>query len=502
MSVPVVDGVLLAALREDFAGLDFSVDGLADFLGEDGVLAWQQDRRVPLLRCCAVAGGSLLSLAVRFFLLGVSLPAESVGELLPHCGARGLVALGLAEPAGDLLRPLVHLAPHAASISGVDYHWWVASDLGALAGVRPAVDHVLGVGGATRTLALATPPGRVGSALDLGTGCGVLALYLATHSRRVVASDISARACAFAAFNVALNGFSDRVEVCRGDLCAPVDGEFFDLIVSNPPFVITADRVRESGVFEYRDGGRAGDELTAEVVGQVCEHLAPGGHAVLLGNWEVRSAGQWMAGPQRWLEGREVAAWVVQRRLLSPAQYVRLWLEDGSAGQGTAGSESVELAWLEDFASRGVVGIGMGLVVLAAPGSRGFVPARRFDVVETSSSAAGEFLQGAVDLLASGWSLSRADRLVRAADVREERHYVPGQPDPQLVFATQGGGFGQRVQLSSDVAGFLGACDGELSVGQIVTAMGVLSGRSGEDVWRAVREPVEVLCRAGMLQIC
>lgn len=509
MSVPVVDDTWLAALRVDFADAGFTFDAVVDFLGEDGAVAWQQDRRVPLLHCCERSEKTSLSALIEFFLLGQSLPVARLASALPRTQVGGLMALGLAHLVGECLQPLCHLAPHAATIAGVEHHWWVASDLGALAGVRPGPHHVLGVGGATRTLALATPPAPVVSALDLGTGCGVLALYLATHAKRVVATDISARACAFARFNAALNRVP--VEVRQGDLCAPVAGETFDLIVSNPPFVITAPAVRAGGVLEYRDGNMEGDALTATVVGQVCDHLAAGGHAVVMGNWEVESAPAalqpadiptWANHPQQWLAGRDVAAWVVQRRQLSPAEYVRLWLQDSSAGQGET-SAATELAWLEDFCTRAVASIGMGMVVLAAPPAsehRGrFHPARCFDAVDTSSSAAGEYLQRVVDYLASGGEVSPADILVRAADVREERHYLPGQADPQLVIATQGGGFGQRLRLSSEGAGFLGACDGELTVGQIVAAIAVLTDAPVEDVWAGLRVPVEQLVRAGMV---
>jgi len=82
----------------------------------------------------------------------------------------------------------------------------------------------------------------VGTALDLGCGCGIQALYLATHAGRVVATDLSSRACALTQFNAALN--EAVIDVREGSLFEPVEGETFDLIVTNPPFVITPDSVR------------------------------------------------------------------------------------------------------------------------------------------------------------------------------------------------------------------------------------------------------------------
>ena len=62
------------------------------------------------------------------------------------------------------------------------------------------------------------------------------ALHLATHAGRVTATDLSERALRFAATTAALNG--QDWELLRGDLVAPVAGRRFDLVVSNPPFVV------------------------------------------------------------------------------------------------------------------------------------------------------------------------------------------------------------------------------------------------------------------------
>lgn len=70
--------------------------------------------------------------------------------------------------------------------------------------------------------------------LDLGTGCGVLAAALTEVARTVVATDISTRAVEVAAKNLSRLG----VEVRAGDLFEPVWGEWFDLVVMNPPYEV------------------------------------------------------------------------------------------------------------------------------------------------------------------------------------------------------------------------------------------------------------------------
>ncbi|MEP6649858.1 MAG: class I SAM-dependent methyltransferase, partial [Lapillicoccus sp.] len=133
------------------------------------------------------------------------------------------------------------------------HDWWVVSDQSEVARGGPLPpDHVLGVGPASSTVAQWTPRRPARRALDLGTGCGVQALHLAGHSQTVVASDRSERALAFARFTSALAQID--VDLRPGSLFEPVTGERFDLVVSNPPFVITP---RRPGVptYEYRTRG-------------------------------------------------------------------------------------------------------------------------------------------------------------------------------------------------------------------------------------------------------
>ena len=120
---------------------------------------------------------------------------------------------------------------------------------------RVGADHVLGISSASTSLAQLTIREPVGRALDLGTGCGVQALHLAGHSGAVVATDVNQRALRLTRFNVALNDVRTPVDVRDGSFFEPVAGERFDLIATNPPFVIspaTGERL------VYRDSGLPG----------------------------------------------------------------------------------------------------------------------------------------------------------------------------------------------------------------------------------------------------
>jgi release factor glutamine methyltransferase len=75
--------------------------------------------------------------------------------------------------------------------------------------------------------------------LDLGTGCGAIALALARElpRARLTASDVSTAALAVARKNAEALGLAERVRFLAGDGFAPVAGERFDAIVSNPPYL-------------------------------------------------------------------------------------------------------------------------------------------------------------------------------------------------------------------------------------------------------------------------
>ncbi len=216
---------------------------------------------------------------------------------------------------------------------------------------------MLGVGGASTLLAQVTVRRPVGRALDIGTGSGVQALHLSTHAGAVTATDTNPRALRLAAMTAELNCID--VELLAGSLMEPVAGREFDLIVSNPPFVISP-----RGHYTYRDGGLAGDALCAQLVGQLPGHLAEGGFGQLLVNWEHHAGRDWRDRVAGWLTGTGCDAWVIQREVQDPAEYVELWLADSGDSD-----PALYDAWLADFEARGVEAVGFGIVTLRRSGA-------------------------------------------------------------------------------------------------------------------------------------
>ena len=290
---PVVTPEQATSLRADLSESGWGVEAVTTLLGEAADAALRREIRLPALRSvrASLAAGtdsSPVAVLTALFMLGEPVLATALDAALPRTGAAGAAVIGLVgEPdEAGYVRARVDLRPHEAVDDAGEIRWWVASDLGELVTGRAlAPDHVLGVGGAGLTLAGLTPRTPVRTALDLGCGCGIQTLYLLRHAEHVVATDISARALAFTAFNTALAGVSvtgapgagsdiapssgldseadaasesgsdaGRLELLRGSLLEPVAGRRFDLIASNPPFVLTPPAVREAGLplMEYR----------------------------------------------------------------------------------------------------------------------------------------------------------------------------------------------------------------------------------------------------------
>ena len=318
-------------------------------------------------------------------------------------------------------------------------------------------------------------------ALDIGAGCGIQALRSRRDVAHVVATDVSEAALRFTRLNALLNDVPG-IETRRGSLFDPVEGEQFDRVVSNPPFVITP---RADGVpaYEYRDGGMEGDDLVAAFVSGVGAHLAPGGVAQLLGNWESHPGERGIDRARGWVEASPVAA----GRLGRGARVARSARRTQSCGSGMAArspaprsSRRLVDAWLEDFSARGVTEVGFGYVLLRRPAG-GRPTLHRYERLPHAldpRTALGSHYAAALAahdrLVTLDDEALAASVLVVAADVTEARHHLPGVESPSVIELRQGGGFARTRTADPGLAALVGACDGDLPVGVLVDAIASL----------------------------
>jgi methylase of polypeptide subunit release factors len=484
-----MDLSLAPALADGLRAAGYTARALAELWGAAAEAAIRRGDNAPATRVLGTAAP--LDVLARALFLGQDVGPAELTAALPGGAARAAVDLGILRHSGDRIVPELVVRPHVLGPERRDA--WIVSDRDELAGVAPLrADHVLGVGGAGRTLTSLMPPSGSGRALDLGCGCGILALELCERGYDVVATDISARALRMTELNAALNG-CDRIQTRLGSLYEPVSGDRFALIASNPPFVITP-RSPDVTRYEYRDGGRAGDALMAQVLGGLADHLEPHGQARVLGNWEndVQRAASWSQG---------LGMWLIERERLDPAAYAQVWIRDGGTAPGTAEYARLMTAWLDDFAARDVDSVGMGWVIATAADP---TLARTESIgQQVSPDLLGAHVASALAtherLAATSDDELAASVLVVAGDITEARHHLPGQDSPSVIELRQGGGLARTVGVDPALAALVGACDGDLPVGVLMDAIAELMEVDAAELRAELAPRVRELLFCGML---
>lgn len=488
--LPLTDLAVIDRLGADLRTAGFDTAGVPELLGTGAHRALGRGEPAAALR--ATRDGSARSTLIRLFLLGATVDETAAVRALPTTGLPAALTQGVLERDGDRVRAGLDIRPHATD----ETEFLLVSDLDS--DVRPGPvrpDHVLGLGSASITLARAVVRDPVEKALDLGTGCGIQALHLAGHSDAVTATDVSPRALALAAATARLNG--QRWELREGSLYRPVADEQFDLIVSNPPFVIGDGTTR----FTYRDSGLPGDDIGRALVEGARAHLRPGGTAQLLANWLVVGDADWRDRVGRWVAAAGCDAWVVQREIVDPAEYVGLWLadagEDGRSGGDRDAAQQLAQDWLDYFAAHRVRGIGMGMITLRRNDFGD--PSVTMDEITGEEITGGEvtsFLHNRAWVASTGDAELLATRFELAAQVILEQRALPGHEGWNVVFrmARRQGGAGATLQLDEWGQALLAGCTGAaplaLLIELLASAHGVPTGALTEAILPSVRVAV------------
>ncbi|MGW3206208.1 DUF7059 domain-containing protein [Streptomyces sp. NPDC001135] len=469
--LPSTDRLDVAArLRDALLGASFTADGLLDLLGAPAYAALARSETVPALR--ATRGDTPLETLVRLFLLQQPVPHARVAAVLP--AEEALEAGWLRRVGADEVAATVDVRPYGGP-GGED--WFIVSDLGCAVGGAGGIGQreegvVLGVGGASTTLAGITVRTPVASALDLGTGSGIQALHAARHATRVTATDLNPRALHITALTLALSG-APAADLREGSLFEPVrDDETFDLIVSNPPFVISP-----GARLTYRDGGMGGDDLCRSLVQQAGERLNEGGFAQFLANWQHVAGEDWQDRLRSWVP-RGCDAWIVQREAQDVTQYAELWLRDSGDHRGDPAEYQARYdAWLDEFEARKVKAVGFGWITLRRTGAAEpsiTVEEWPHPVEQPLGDTIRAHFERLDYLREHDDAALLAGHFKLAAEVVQEQVGMPGAEDPEHVVLRQHRGMRRATKVDTIGAGFAGVCDGTLSAGRILDAIAQL----------------------------
>jgi methylase of polypeptide subunit release factors len=334
---PVPDRAAATALGDALRELDYEGDTITDLVGED------VSEREEVVVAERRLSESPLESVIRLLYLELPVPERKVASGT----AEALVALGLVSRRGN------ELVPHAR-IFPVD-EMLLASD-GFTRDAEDPPDYVATYTPTARTCDLLTPRPRVRRALDVGTGSGIHALLAAAHAKHVVAIDVNDRALAYTEMNAVLNGL-DNVECRNGSFFDPVEGETFDLITCNAPFVVSPE-----ARWAYRDSGFRGDDVTAHVVGEAASHLTQGGYATLLGSWLIVDEDRPEQRPSEWVKRTGCDAWILTSIESDALEHAASWNSSFFADAGTY-TEALE-RWTRYIGELGARGVGEGAILL------------------------------------------------------------------------------------------------------------------------------------------
>ncbi len=454
-------------LRTALTAVGYTGDAVRELLGEDAYQGRARDVPVSLRRLTA---GAPVETAIRLFFLGVPVPEDEVERVLAPLGADELEQLGVVEPAPGGVRATVRLVPHMELLlAGNRYPDEMPSG-------TPA-DYVATVTAPSAILASLTVRSAVATALDIGTGSGIQAIWAARHCDRVVAVDTNPRALNLAAFNARLNRVTN-IEFREGSLFEPVAGERFDLVLCNAPYVVSPDTR-----YAFRDGGVGSDGFSERLVRQAPEHLEEGGFANLLIGWLLQGEA-WDARPKSWVDGSGCDAWLLQGVARDPVTHAAVW-NDELVGDPALG-ETLDrwIGYLEELAADAVL---EGAVILRRrSGVRNWFRADRIPAGRPTPASehvlrvfdAHDYLNGLGDEKAL---LEESPRVVDSVRIEQELTFGDGGYVVESMTLVLDEGLGFRAGIDQNTASLVPFLDGTRTLREAIADAARARGVGEED---------------------
>jgi methylase of polypeptide subunit release factors len=448
---PVTDTAAARSLGDALRAVGYAEAAVYRLLGDDAYSLDRDDapvgdRRLPQTRLATV---------VRLCFLELTVSTDDAIRALGASAVDALEATGLAEVEEDVV-PRGRIIPVGELL--------VASDDYPSAEAEDPPDYVAAYTPTSQLCASLTPRRRIARALDVGTGSGVQALLAARYARQVVATDVNPRALAYTELNAALNGI-ENIECRRGSLFEPVDGESFDLITSNAPYVVSPENR-----YAYRDAGLEGDQLSERVVQEAGDHLNEGGFATLLVSWIAADPDEPDERLLAWIDPLRCDAWILPVWGSDPLDHAAIWNEH-LADDGDQFAKALD-EWTSYLARIGGRWVTEGAVLLHRRTGR--LHTTRVDEVDDEVlGRADDQVERAFRARARLVGLRRRDdlldaRLSVAMPLRFERELDPGKRNGATAQIQLGAGTHHAVDVPLGMLDVIASLDGKMRLRDIV----------------------------------
>ncbi|MCJ7604151.1 MAG: methyltransferase, partial [Desulfobulbaceae bacterium] len=428
---------------------------------------------------------------IRLFLMEVPVESDTFAKAIRPMTPDSWQQAGLVRRHGSQVSAAVKLLPFRNLI--------LAFDLPAMLQTSQRRHYVMGIGGSTITLSQLTIRRPSHHTLDLGCGCGVHAFLAAPHSSRVAAVDLNPRAVQLAAFNARLNNISN-VDCLQGDFFGPVGEQKFDLIISNPPFVISPETR-----FIYRDGGMEADSVCRRIAQEAPRFLHHGGFCQILCNWAQKGGSDWQQQLAEWFVGTDCDVWVMRSESLTPAAYASKWIRHTEFNDEETEFSQRFHQWLDYYDRLGIESFGAGLITMR----RSEHGANWFHADESPDRMLGP----CGDYLARGFELRDfletvkddhallACRLQYSPDMRLEQQFTPSAQGWKVTGSSIHLAKGLAFRGNSDtfIANLMIHCDGRKTLQDLLPDMATTLGAAPAQITPFVCQLIRKLVEQGFL---
>jgi methylase of polypeptide subunit release factors len=472
---------------------DFTEESIQRALGRTDILAMPASDVPRALR--ATAEETPLNTLIRLLFIGLPVPVEAArAALRPMSLETWVRAELLCPPDGQgQVEPRVQIWPVRGRWMVVDLPWRRDS--------APPADFVVPPGPLTLQLADLSIERPCSQALDLGTGSGALAMMIAPRAETVYATDSNARALAFAQFNLRLNGI-ENVRCLLGDLFDPVADRQFDLILCNPPFVISPTRR-----FSFRDSGERGDLFCRRLIAAAVERLAPVGFFQCTGNIAHVAGRSWKADLEEWFAGLGCDVLVFVEREESAANYAMNWILATETKEPRQVADRYDV-WTDYFERERIEAVSYLYMTMR----RGGGGDTWIEIDDPPCRIAGpcgaevlRFFQTRDEYGSPSSAGTLLNKRVRIApDIRMTQDYVAGDKGLELreIRVNKTAGLQYTLAIHRNVAAMLAACDGLQTAGELLAEMASALDLSLEQAGPVVLPAIRSLVERGVLVEC
>ena len=340
----VDDPALAAKIGAGLLALGFSGDAMRAAIPETA-LAETSMKMDHAMVADRLAMETPLAFLLRAFLLRVATPEEVMRRLV------GEEFFALCDTAGLWVRVEGGVV---GAVVFLEDGLFLLSDNTSVRRKEIEMYWVMSIGTSTMVVANSIASRPFSRVLDLCCGSGIQSFYVARRAERVVAIDRNPRALNYGRFGAGMNGHAN-IEFRESDCYAAVEGEQFDLIVCNPPYVMTPDRQAY-----YRDGGMGGDRFSERILREAPGYLNDGGFGHFTCDVGTIAGKAGEARLREWLTGNGCDAVVLGGMKVQAAAYAQSWLK---ADDGPHVKTELD-RWVAYFAELGVEEIQNFLVVL------------------------------------------------------------------------------------------------------------------------------------------